>query len=264
MNLVGVLESLAADTWERLRDAQHLGVRFGEETVTDLVLLELKRTRHPGLQVLQTNKHAESTQGTDWEWWLGSDSQGWLRFAVQAKRLCVSTGRYLALAHKTRGEQQIDLLERFASDNGAVPLYCLFNFTEKAGPPSWHCCEALTPPQLGCTLAPAAVIRHAIESHGHRTFRSIHANPRTLPWRCLAKCSKFRPVASPTDGSFSVGERLIELFGDGVTLYSRLPAAILRARARGVIDEPAELYAADAAQVPSRVVILDFDLEETV
>ena len=87
MNLVSVFESLAADTWKRLRDAQHLDVRFGEESVTDLVLLELKRKRHPGLQVLQTNKNVESTQGTDWEWWLGSDSQGWLRLAVQAKRL---------------------------------------------------------------------------------------------------------------------------------------------------------------------------------
>jgi hypothetical protein len=32
MNLVSVLESLAPDTWERLRDAQDLDVRFGDPT----------------------------------------------------------------------------------------------------------------------------------------------------------------------------------------------------------------------------------------
>jgi hypothetical protein len=265
MNLVSVLESLAADTWERLRDAQELDVRFGEETVTDLVLLELKRKRHPGLLVLQTNKFVESTQGTDWELWFGSDSQGWLRLAVQAKRLNVSTGRYAALAHETGGQQQIDVLERFAKANGAVPLYCLFNFTEMADLATWHCCQTPVQSQLGCTLAPSSVIREALENRGHRTFQSIHTDRRTRPWRCLAKCSRFKSPKRESNSLLSAGDGIAELLGEDVKVYPRLPAAIQRARTEGgVISELTNFYGVDDRVAPSHVIILDFDSEEAV
>jgi hypothetical protein len=41
--LVSILEALARDTWERLNDARALSVRFGEETITDLLLLDIQR-----------------------------------------------------------------------------------------------------------------------------------------------------------------------------------------------------------------------------
>jgi hypothetical protein len=172
-----------------------LDVGFGEETVTDLVLLELKRSHAQGIAVLQTNKKAESTQGTDWEWWLGSNASGWLRFAVQAKKLDRSSERYGALSHKVGADLQIDLLEKFAAANRAIPLYCLFNYLSPVDTKkSWHCCEAPAVPQFGCTLTPASVIRHAIDNRGCRTFGWIHSHPSTLPWRCVVKCGRFQKL----------------------------------------------------------------------
>lgn len=84
MTLASVLECLSVDTWERLRDSIDLGIRFGEETITDLLLLDLKRKNPPRTRVLQTPKSKEKDQGTDWEWWIGSPRLRWLRFAVQA------------------------------------------------------------------------------------------------------------------------------------------------------------------------------------
>ncbi len=43
MTLASTLESLSVDTWERLRDARTLNILFGEETITDILLLDLKR-----------------------------------------------------------------------------------------------------------------------------------------------------------------------------------------------------------------------------
>ena len=64
-----VLEGLSVDTWERLRDAKTFDVRFGEETITDLLLLDLKRKAFQTTSVIQTSKYEEKNTGTDWEWW---------------------------------------------------------------------------------------------------------------------------------------------------------------------------------------------------
>ena len=42
------LELLARDTHQRLDEARALHVRFGEETITDLLLLEIKRQKRIG------------------------------------------------------------------------------------------------------------------------------------------------------------------------------------------------------------------------
>ena len=83
--LVGTLETLAADTWMRLSDVASLSarsVRFGEETITDLLMLDLNRIGSTKVLFTPTSKQAEAFQGTDFECWVGSDGAGWLRFAV--------------------------------------------------------------------------------------------------------------------------------------------------------------------------------------
>lgn len=42
-SLDNLLGTLAEDTWENLREAKLLSVRFGEETITDTLMLELRR-----------------------------------------------------------------------------------------------------------------------------------------------------------------------------------------------------------------------------
>ena len=45
-----LLETLAEDTWENLREAKPLCIRFGEETITDTLMLELRRKGFHGFQ----------------------------------------------------------------------------------------------------------------------------------------------------------------------------------------------------------------------
>jgi hypothetical protein len=58
-----IFEGLAEDTWERLRDARTMKIRFGEETITDLLLLELKRLGSGQIHIIQTPKYLEQTSG---------------------------------------------------------------------------------------------------------------------------------------------------------------------------------------------------------
>ena len=165
-------------------------VRFGEETITDLIMMDLYMRGATLVHFTQTAKPDEALWGTDFELWLGSDQLGWFRFAIQAKRLTLTDGRYSSLTQGNSNGDQIDLLEKFARLNRAAPLYCLYNFTEYADKQRhYHCCDGQHKLQeLGCTVTPATNIRMAINTWGAKNFNTIHSKKNTLPWRCLVSC----------------------------------------------------------------------------
>jgi hypothetical protein len=87
-------------------------------------------------------------------------------------------------------EEQLAILRRFAERTRAAPIYCLYNYVDKASYAQyWQCCSQ-TPDaeQLGCTVTPANVVDWATHTWGKRTFEAIHRKRSTIPWRCLAFC----------------------------------------------------------------------------
>ena len=102
-----LLRTLAEDTWELLREANLLSVRFGEETITDTLMLELRRKGFALFK--QTSLRDEAKYGTDFECWVGSDSTGWVGYAVQAKKLDFRTGTYRNLGHLVKGPDKLQL-----------------------------------------------------------------------------------------------------------------------------------------------------------
>ena len=185
-------ERIASDTWHRLGQAHRLGARLGEETLTDLLVLDmLPHRRVNAFSILHPTRSQESLVGADLLICMKYPDGSGRRLALQAKKLSPA-GRYDALVHKdASGTFQIDKLESFARWWGAAPAYLLYNHKRPAPslhPPQWHCCRAYDPEQLGCTLVPAWRIRDAIRFRGQRTFRALHAYPPTRPWRCVFDC----------------------------------------------------------------------------
>ena len=184
--------------WERLGYVREsytsrgvLGpVRFGEETITDLLMMDLYVQGSRLAHFQQTSKPDEAMWGTDFELWLGSERKGWFRFAIQAKKLDLRTDRYASLTQGNLNGQQIDLLEKYAQLNSAAPLYCLYNHSDSADEfEDWHCCTGPTDlKELGCTVTPSSNIRTAIDEWAGKNFKSIHKNNSTLPWKCLVSC----------------------------------------------------------------------------
>ena len=193
------LEFLATDTWKRLRDIKAFSqrpepfnlVRFGETTITDLAMMHLCRHQVSESLFLQTPQHIERKHGTDFEWWIGSPGVGWFRLAVQAKKLNVREDRYKSFSQQTaKGAQQISVLLKYARENRATPLYCLYNFSHSVVEPlHWHCCQRpFAENELGCSVTPARRIQQAINTPGAKTFDFVHSCRVTLPWQCLASC----------------------------------------------------------------------------
>ena len=240
--LDGILAMLSRDIWERLRDVKALppanSVRLGEETITDLLMLDLNRQGLTSATFTQTPKHREATRGTDFECWLGSDHTGWLRLAVQAKKLNLRSERYANLKHKSKGGRQIDRLERYAASNEAIPLYCLYNYSEFVVPSKhWHCCQRpFQEEELGCTITPSTNIRKVIGLWGKKNFDYIHRYENTIPWRCLASCPMVRELFMETPIAGPPGQaRRPSPFPSHRRLYPELPPRV-RVDVRG--DSP--------------------------
>ena len=186
-------ERVASQTWHRLHWAHLFGARIGEETITDLLVLDmLPHQRMNAFSILHPTKREESRIGADLLVCIRYPSGFGRHLAVQAKKLYAS-GRYEALGHRdASGIWQIDKLGKFARTWCAVPVYLLYNHL--GGKPCqrrhWHCCRTYDIEQLGCTLVPSWRIREAIESRGGRTFSKIHDCRFARPWRCVFDCDK--------------------------------------------------------------------------
>ena len=268
MKLKNQLESLAKDTWERLRDSRSLDIRFGEETITDLLLLEMKRKNHPRTYIVQTPLIEEKNKGTDWEWWIGSPRTGWLRYAVQAKRCDKHTGRYASITHKVAGTPQHQLLKTYAARNEAIPIYCFYNYPMKTMTwRTWQCGLPFDKHQLACTVTSLGVAQTAISTWGCKNFRWVHSQTASKPWRCLAACPKIRSayLKAKNEIPSDMGETTRDhpLADTPITLYETLPAEISTARTTGRIEQfSPERYDPELAKYPRRILVLETDQSE--
>lgn len=187
------LNVVCDDVWERLENAKKYRITQGEETLTDNLLLYLASQNLSSIKIIQTPKSVESVKGTDWEWWIGNRDRGYLRYAIQAKKLDAKSNRYASLSHKVgvgkSVELQHEVLEKYANANQAIPLYAFYNHLEPNNyPKKWNCPLAFDLKKLGCTVTPLKNIKIVLKERGWRTFEKIHQFPETVPLRCLAIC----------------------------------------------------------------------------
>ena len=187
-------ERVSEDTWIRLQQSQALEVRFGEETLTDILVLDFtKLAGRRRIKIFQIEKHEETRKGADLEIFLRISRGTCVRYVIQAKKL-YSKHQYPHTKHQyphinakagKSGRFQIDVLEDYAKNVGAVPYYLLFNFVAHIQRTRhWHCRGQFDEKQLGCTLVPSRRVREAILTPGCRTFDFLHSDPVALPLRC--------------------------------------------------------------------------------
>lgn len=212
------LNVVGDDVWQRLENSKRFGISQGEETLTDNLLLYLASQNLSTIKIIQTPKDKESVKGTDWEWWIGNRTAGFLRYAVQAKKLDLKTGRYASLNHKVgegaSAEFQHKILEDYAKANKAIPLYAFYNHLDAPDlPKKWNCPLPMDHFKLGCTVTPLINVKKAISKRGWRTFDKIHSFPETVPLRCLAECPNIAFVSAQN------GEENIRHFGVDAKVY---------------------------------------------
>ena len=186
-----LFEHLAESTWGWLADARRLGLGFSEDTVSDLAMLEIARDGSSGVDVRRVSKKSERLVGFDWLWVVSRPGRRPTIYVIQAKKVKLDrsqTYSYGRLRYPAGSRYQMDALQDFADWIGAVPMYCFYNNVDHyTAAMHWNCSVQMPPDvtQLGCTLVPLDVVRPVHDGPGPKGFRSIHRNPKALPWRCL-------------------------------------------------------------------------------
>ncbi|MDM0010894.1 hypothetical protein QTH87_00450 [Variovorax sp. J22P168] len=243
-----LFEVLAGKTWRSIERFSRNRIHLGEDAITSNNLDALA-SAGPACVFLEDTRAQESTKGCDFELWIGSSYLGWRRYAVQAKKIQVSSSRYASLAHEVSGVLQIDILDAYAGANRALALYCFYNHSTK--PYNWNCNLAPELEQLGCSVTPSRVVRAAIAKHGARNYTHLHSQPETLPWRCLLRCPNFVSKGAPGHSGWP---SLAENF------YPQLPAALQRLRAQGgkiSFEDLPELFNSNIQFRPQWVGVVD-------
>ncbi len=180
-------ESRSSDIAHRLAVGDALGVRQGETTITDMLVLDLAQV--PGIGVQKVEPVQESRDGMDWLLALKISEQ-WVVIAVQAKRMKfdrAGTPTYPRLNHRVRrtNRTQISLLEEFCRREHVLGAYAFYNMAGPVTDREWHCEETFAPKLMGCSLVPLANVKRAVRRRGRRTFAQIHSGPDAIPLRCL-------------------------------------------------------------------------------
>lgn len=187
-SICNTLDRLATEVWSTIQLAHQQKMSLGEETITDLVLLDLA-TRHPAdVVVHKFSKREEATTGADWEWWFTAGGLWW-GMRIQAKILNPATLRYTSLRHRNRKKLQINALLATAQARGLYAAYCFYNYWDPTRfAPTSACVSGRSSPAHGCTLADASYVKRTLLG-AKRSDQLFDLLPGSYPWSCPLCCA---------------------------------------------------------------------------
>jgi hypothetical protein len=180
-NLCRVFTWAAKKTWKDLEDSHRLSAGISEDSITDMLLLDMRR-RTNRLSYRRFTRHEEHRNtGADWLWWFVAGGKGF-PLLVQSKRLYPS-GRYESLKYARRPSDQTNTLLRHARRNRWFPIFCFYNYWHASRP--WPSAPTYDErEQWGCAVAPAKSVKRSLRSASNgNSFVSIA--PISVPWMRL-------------------------------------------------------------------------------
>jgi hypothetical protein len=235
-SLVADLDAAAIRTWERVFYGPAMGMTLREDGITDENLFQLARD-HPALVCRKFTSREEPLNGGDWEWWIGSDDEGWVALRIQAKKLVAM--RYDELLYRAASQERaqcrvlVEETERQAREYAVYPFYCFYNgwdhtqgwpdgvpWTVGCGQPA-NCPTVPDVRVFGCALAAAHDVLEVIDASA-APLEAASVLPLQRPWSWIFSDRGSAGAADLTTvhqniqrlrGSRSQGERMAELPG---------------------------------------------------
>ena len=196
--------------WNSIAEADQYGLSYGEETITDNVLLYLKKHHKRHVYLKSFSKKEERHNGADWEWWIGREGQ-WNGMRVQAKRIKLPREEYKSLFYKSKKSTklQIDHLIDQATANDLTPVFAFYTYSKKLTHlqvKKNHCYPTRNGPfnHNGC------LISHAQNVRQKGSLKLSEIDQFSFPWHLLAcDCPVYlEPSQSTGSGASSIFQML--------------------------------------------------------
>jgi len=194
MTVCNTFQQLAVYTWTQIKRSRKVNYQLKEETLTDMIVLELKRKHGHQIITHTFSRYYESRNGADWEWWFNHSGK-WIGFRVQAKIINNKSNEFEHLHYKgkTALAHQCDTLihNALSTSPPKIPLYSLFLSTDdKSLLKTWFCNTFKLDRKLwGCSLINAFDV-YKLRSSNIKHLRDLDKLIR--PWHCLVCCSGYK------------------------------------------------------------------------
>ncbi|MFE8149334.1 hypothetical protein RBA69_19215 [Brenneria goodwinii] len=176
--------------WNSLREAKKHSYQIGEESITDFLVLNIKKWGSRKIVVNTFTRRKESVNGSDWEWWFTGPSGKWLGMRVQAKVLKLDSEKYEHLHYSNVNGQQVDLLIQDAKNNDLIPLYCMYtNWKPGDYKVGWKC-KTYKPSirHYGTAILNPTIVKQ-LQTRGLNHLKDVIGDLR--PMHCIFCCSGF-------------------------------------------------------------------------
>ncbi|MHC5857539.1 DUF6615 family protein [Nostoc sp.] len=200
--LCDTFRSRALWTWDMLDKGRSINCQIGEETLTDLNILELKIRHSTEICSITFNKIDEGTNGADWEWWFtNSSANKWIGFRVQAKVIDIKKQCFEHLYYKNSKNSlhQCDILinDSLAKTHPRIPLYCLYsNWSNSTELPLEYENYYSLREIYGCSILPALAVRY-LRCKNKKPKHLKHLFQYMRPWHYLVSYGKDKSSELP-------------------------------------------------------------------
>lgn len=232
-SLCDMLSKISRGVRKEIDEAFKVGVPYWEETVTQRVLLRLKKEQPRAIRIFSVPflKRQESFYGADFDLWIRDDSGLWLGLRVQAKIIDPETARFKNLFYKRNEVYQVNILIESAKKDKALPIYLLYvgknklnTGKNKLGNLLGYCPYGKRAHQWANWWLSAEYVRQHIGARGADSLQNIASEKAIWPWQCFACCSFFCPL-SVCSQYWRISENFLCFFQDKIQAMGKDYAA---------------------------------------
>lgn len=190
-NACNVFKRTATSVWNLLGNAHRENFSIREETITEMLLLELQLSLSPNILVYQKKLSAqdESQIGADWIWAIVGKNNQTMILYVQAKKFFPASNAYTNLwnDNSNPNAQARQLLNNYyiflPSRVPMCPIYIFYNyFPGHTNNISCNCLQSFPVQYSGCSYADAFDVLNVINA-GHKDLGALY--PIQYAWHCL-------------------------------------------------------------------------------
>jgi hypothetical protein len=199
----------AVYTWLRRGEAKAAGLPFGEETVTETILLDLKMAYPGDIIIIPFNKRQEGKIGADWEWcFVSHDEKMSLPMLVQAKVLNNTESAYDHVSRTigNTGIRQIDRLIEVAKRRDIPAAYAFYNHLSDPSSLRQNCMSLSSGQSQseawGISVADAFDVRELLPDQSFAAIMNV-----SYPLHCLL-CSQGRPSMGPNGSPGAISDKM--------------------------------------------------------
>jgi hypothetical protein len=174
-----------------MKNAYNNDVSIGEETITDINLLEMQMRQPYAIATRKLSRRNENIIGADWLWAIVGRTGRTFVLYVQAKKFFPSSGRYESLIDRANPFHQVDRLiaNQFLYRIAGIrmyPIYVFYNYfpgePDKIG---CNCGNMIGSGLAGCSYADALQVKNVIRRNQNAKADLF---PIQYAWSCLVCC----------------------------------------------------------------------------